>query len=332
MDFGSPSTRKLNLPSTKLWLLVPFAVTLFQVLVSTVDVIPGSDVRQHRQLLDSGVHPQPAARSKKLQPKFAVVSGFVSKQTRAATRSTVDKMYMGHLINKACYCDLWGYDFIFNQSWGFPVRSPTTQSPNGPHWLDYGTWHRVPHIQSAMDAGYEWVLYADVDYVFQDMTLPLESFVKEWSHLGKHNVQVFVPCDGNNLFTFSAFAILIRNSDFGRRLVKNWIKISHGLCPNGNFPSKPGEYSWSDSDQPGLWYALAQTHHEFYPEKGGNFTPKCNQDGYLGTARLMGQELNEYMQRVGAVKSADLSIVPDGTYRYFIHVKCTLCNSCLCVF
>ena len=309
---------KSMLPSVKILLLVPFAFTCFRAFISTVEGIRAI-AQQRRHLLNYGEEQHLSPRNNPL-PKFAVVSGFVVKETKPREeRPTVNDIYMGHLINKACYCELWGYDFIFSQSWGFPdqVRSPTTESPDGPHWLDYGTWHRVPHIKSALDAGYEWVLYADVDYVFQDMALPLESFVKEWSHHGKDNVHVFVPCDGNNLFTFSAFAVLIRNSDFGRRLVDNWIKISRGLCPNGNFPSKLGEYSWGDSDQPGLWYALAQTHQEFYPEKKGNFTLSCNQDGYLGTARFMGQELNEYMQRVGAVKSAELSIVPDGTFHSF---------------
>jgi hypothetical protein len=185
------------------------------------------------------------------------------------------------------------------------------------NWLNYGTWHRVPHILAAMDAGYEWVLYADIDYIFQDMMLPLEGFVKQWEHYGKQNVHVFVPNDYNNYFTFSAFAVMIRNSNFGRRLVQNWLQFSYGLCPRGNFPSIPGEYAWTDSDQPGLWYALAQTHYQFYPELGGNYEAKCTKEGYLNTTRFMGPELNVYMEKVGAVKSANLSNVPNGKYHRY---------------
>jgi hypothetical protein len=248
--------------------------------------------------------------------KIAVISGFVTKDT-SDNRARVASEYLPHLVNKACYCNLWGYDFIFNTTWGFPdeIRSIEDQSAQR-HWLDFGTWHRVPHMMAALDAGYEWILYADVDYVFQDLSLPLESFMKDWELHGKSNVHVFVPADNADLFTFSAYAVMIKNSSFGRRLLENWLKMSHGLCPNGNFASSPGEYSWELSDQPGLWYALAQTHTDFYgsnSDEGNRYKVICNETtGLAATGRVFGPELNQYMGKVGAVKSADLSKVPDG--------------------
>jgi hypothetical protein len=84
------------------------------------------------------------------------------------------------------------------------------------------------------------------------------------------------------------------------------------MCPKGNFPTTPGKYVWTDSDQPGLWYALAKTHHDFCPEQGGGFEVKCTEKGYLNTSRFMGPELNNYMKKVRAIKSKDLSKVPNG--------------------
>jgi len=274
-----------------------------------------SGLEEHDQWTLSGLASAPPVTSTDItssKPKFAVVSGFVTKESKKRPR--VDDKFLPHLLNKACYCELWGYDYIFNQTWGFPdeIRSPTTKSGKGAHWLDYGTWHRVPHMVAAMDAGYEWVLYADVDYIFQDMMLPLESFLKQWEHHGKQNVHVFLPDDDNTLFTFSAFAVMIRNSDFGRKLLQNWLKFAHGVCPNSNFPTTPGKCSWTDSDQPSLWCALAQTHHDFCPEQGGDCNAKCTEEAHLNATRVVGPELNVHMRKVGAAKEADLSKVPDG--------------------
>lgn len=253
-------------------------------------------------------------KQKRVAKNIAVLSGFVTKKSSDySPQPRIESRFIPHLINKACYCELWGYDYIFNQTWGFPdyIRSASDVSSDGPHWLDYGMWHRVPHIRAVMDAGYEWVLYADIDYVFQDMMLPLEAFLKQWDHYGKSNVHVFLPDDDNSLFTFSSFAIMVRNSDFGRKLLDNWWDFGKGLCPNGNFPTKPGKYSWTDSDQPGLWYALAKTHHDFYPEQSGGYDISCTKNGYLNTTRFMGPELNTYMRKVRAIKSEDLSKVPN---------------------
>lgn len=189
-----------------------------------------------------------AAKSSLQAKRIAIISGFVSPPSEAGPPPRVGDSLMDHMLNKVCYADLWGYDFIFNTTWGFDKNT------TGRHWISYGTWHRVPHMIAAMDQGYEWVLYADTDYVIQDIGLPLESFFKEWELYGKNNVHVFVPTDGYPYYTFSAFAVLIRNSPFGRRLLENWMELAYGLCPNGNFESIPGTYSWTDSDQPGLWY------------------------------------------------------------------------------
>ena len=173
-------------------------------------------------------------------------------------------------------------------------------------------------MQAAL-AKYKWILYADVDYAVQDLTIPLESFLKEWELHGKNNIHVLVPNDGNLLHTFSAFAaVFIRNSPFGHRLLENWMELGKGLCKNGNFPSNPGKYGWSDSDQPGLWYALAKTHSEFFPQDGVKYQIECNKTtGLAVTGRFTGPELNNYMQKVNAVLGShgtDLIKVPDGKH------------------
>jgi hypothetical protein len=100
--------------------------------------------------------------------KIAMISGYVpSAQKTDAPRVTE----LDELINKACYAHLWGYDFIFNTTYGFD------ESLADQHWLKYGTWSRVPHILARIKE-YDWILYSDTDYVMNDMTRPLESFVK----------------------------------------------------------------------------------------------------------------------------------------------------------
>lgn len=236
------------------------------------------------------------------KPKMALVSSFVSANASAL----IDTRYLReHLVNKACYADLWGYDYILNITWGYPRDKIGKQ-----YWLEYGHWHRVPALQAAMDAGYEWILYTDLDYVIQDLRAPLESFLKEWEFAGKSNVHVLVPNDGDNKFTFSSFAILLRNSDFGRRVVQNWDKAAQGLCPNGNF-ERMDRYHWELSDQPGLWYALTKTHAEF---AGSNWDVMCNTTtGLIQTTTTLYQEMNDYFTAAGAVSGshgADLDAVP----------------------
>ena len=130
--------------------------------------------------IDNGNFSEKDAKYIPHRPRFAVLSGFVTKDT-SKNAPRVASTLLDHLVNKACYADLWGYDHIFNTTWGFD------KSLADRHWLDYGTWHRVPHMQAALSK-YEWILYADNDYVFQDLTRPLDSFIKEWELYGKHDV------------------------------------------------------------------------------------------------------------------------------------------------
>eukprot|EP00978_Attheya_sp_CCMP212_P048400 scaffold515674_cov106-Attheya_sp.AAC.1 len=98
-------------------------------------------------------------------------------------------------------------------------------------WLEFGTWHRVPHISSRI-IDYDWILYADVDYVFTDMSRPLESFLKEFELYGK-DPSVFLPFDQRpGKFMFSSFAVMLKNSVFGNAVLKNWMDFGRGLCPN----------------------------------------------------------------------------------------------------
>jgi len=237
--------------------------------------------------------------------RIAIISGFVANPDPMGPRNSqkaprISPTLLDHMLNKVCYAKMQGYDFIFNSTAGFPDKQ------DNQYWLNYGTWHRVPHIMAALPK-YDWILYTDTDYVFQDLTTPLEVFIKDWELHQLRNVSVFVPTDlpPNNLHVFSAFTIFIRNSPFGRRLLENWWEFSQGMCPKGNFASTPGRYTWCDSDQPGLWYAMTKTHSEFRATKTRvkPFQAQCNDiTGVLTSQRCMGPETNAYFKRVRAIK------------------------------
>lgn len=255
---------------------------------------------------------------KKKKGRIAIISGFVTKD-QSQDRPRMKEYFMNHVINKACYSTLWGYDYILNTTWGFDQamrsRNDTVNEANHNqrYWLDYGTWHRVPHMIAGLDAGYEWVVYADIDWVVQDLAVPVQTLMKEWEHHGKTNVHIFVPSDdGVQTRVFSAFVVMVRNSEFGRAFLDNWMKFARGLCPNGNFP-KRDEYSWEDSDQPGIWYSLAKTHSDFYAKtEAHKYSLICNTTtGLIQTNYSMAPELNNYTLLANLTKHADWNRIPD---------------------
>jgi len=151
---------------------------------------------------------------------------------------------LDHITNKQCYCHLWNYNCILNQTRELSTEAimhEIVQSKTNPikydlkkkWWLRFGTWERVPHIQAALPHN-DWVLYADMDYIFKDFSRPIESFIRELDLHGKKNVHVILPTDraANSIEAFSAFAILIKNSPFGRRVMENWRDFAMGICPN----------------------------------------------------------------------------------------------------
>ena len=225
---------------------------------------------------------------KKPKQRIAIISSFVGIWTQI-TEKDLDK-----LINKACYASLWDYDFIFNTTYGFDKQIDV-----GAWWLEYGSWNRVPHILDRLSE-YDWILYADIDYIINDMGRPIESFFNEWHLYGKHP-SIFVPkdlLDGTK--PFSDFAVLIKNDAFGRRVVENWMSAAKGLCPKGNFASEKREYTWEDSDQPGLWYALVQTYKEFFPHESSSdrmYTkPLCNSTtGIVDTEYAYAHEIDSIL-------------------------------------
>lgn len=115
-------------------------------------------------------------RDKKLN--IAIISGFVK---RNESKARISGGLADHMVNKACYADLWGYDYIHNTTWGFD------NDVGSRYWLEYGTWHRVPHMQAALPK-YDWILYVDTDWVVQDLSVPIESFLKGWELQGMKNV------------------------------------------------------------------------------------------------------------------------------------------------
>ena len=238
------------------------------------------------------------------RPKIAILSGFVTKK-HGPRAPRIKATNIDHMINKACYANIWGYDFIFNTTWGFD------RNVQSRYWLKYGTWHRVPHMVAALPH-YDWLVYADVDWYIRDLTIPLESFIKDWELHGFRNVSVFVPVDVPGFHTFSAYVVMIRNNAFGRRVLHHWMRFAQGLCSQGNFNTTPGKYSWGDSDQPGIWYALAKTHAEF---AGNQFDVQCVQ-GKIATGRFLGPEMRAYFTKhrvlYGGNQGKDLYRIPKG--------------------
>ena len=223
--------------------------------------------------------------------RIAIISSFVGGSQSGRKGPAAHELDL--LLNKACYSKLWGYDFIFNTTYGFDKQKDEIEG--GAWWLDYGTWHRVPHIRDRLK-DYDWILYADVDFIINNMARPIESFFKEWELYDK-NPSVLIPKDFNDdMKVFSAFAVLVKNDDFGRRIIDNWMSAGKGLCPKGNFAPERREYDWMDSDQPGLWYALTQTYKEFFPNNSTDemsIKPLCDPEtGLVHTGRAYGPETN----------------------------------------
>ena len=216
---------------------------------------------------------------------------------------------LDHIVNKVCYSSLWGYDFIFNQTYELTpafLEEEEDAASTGKNtkttknamkdidrwWLKYGCWDRIAHLQSALPH-YDWIVYGDLDYIIKDLSRPIESFIKEFELYGKNDVQVFLPSDHNdreyNNYVFSSYGLMVKNSPFGRRLLENWREFANGLCPKGNFAYETKEYEWYHGDQPGLWYALMKTHMDHFPNNNSYHSPsiiECNEtSGFIDESK-----------------------------------------------
>ena len=204
--------------------------------------------------------------------RIALMSGFVS-QKDASPPVQMEENYFDYMINKACYSYIWGYDFIFNTTYGFDESYPKW------HWLNFGTWNKVKHIRSRIEE-YDYIFYTDTDFFIHDIMRPVESFVHEFELHGKTNVQLFLPQDWffSDVFLFSAFAFLMRNSKFSLDILKYWDDFARGMCPRGNLNmTSSEEYTWYDADQPGFWYAIIRAYADHFPDRvpADNY-PQCN--------------------------------------------------------
>jgi hypothetical protein len=252
--------------------------------------------------------------------RIAFISAFIRKEMGPAA-PYLQESYFPHVLNKACYANYWGYDFIFDQRWQFSddyrARNQTDCTRS---WLDFGHWHRVPLLQKALESDmYDWIFWTDVDYVVNQMTIPLETVFAEMHQHGLENIHLILPHDGNK-FVFSSFAVLIRNSDFGRQLLQNWMSFGRGLCANGNYPMKQGchNYEFPNSDQPGLWHSIPKTYSDWITTSdGGRNTTKyemrCNEHtGHLNSKDFGLSEFDNYFHQVGMVKDSNYSRIPKG--------------------
>jgi hypothetical protein len=119
----------------------------------------------------------------KPRSRIAIVTGFVSDKNNSDVR--LNERFFNHLINKACYTDIWGYDLIFYSSWGFPNATKSQ------YWLQWGSWHRVPHLMAILQQ-YDWVVYVDTDWIVQDLMYPIDSLIHDWE-LHNQNVRQSAP-------------------------------------------------------------------------------------------------------------------------------------------
>ena len=157
----------------------------------------------------------------------------------------------------------------------------------------------------------------DTDFIIKDIMRPLEAFLQEFELYGKKNVQLFVPVDfyRSDIFTFSAFAFMIQNSDFGLSILKYWDMFARGICEKGNLNETASGYTWIDTDQPGLWYSMQRTYADFYPDHvpEGNY-PKCNATtGQLNAIRDTNQRWNDNFKKMNLTKGStgkELAKVP----------------------
>jgi len=109
---------------------------------------------------------------------------------------------------------------------------------------------------------YDWIMYGDDDLLIRDMSTPLESLLQEIQLFGRYqSVSAILPTDfiEHDQLCFSSFAILLKNSPFGREILERWREFGMGLCAKGNYKSNDiTQYSWVDSDQPGLKQGIWQ--------------------------------------------------------------------------
>ena len=239
--------------------------------------------------------------------KIAFLTSYIGSTMWDEEDKTKFQTLLDHITNRACYCNLWNYDFIVNQTREITHVAESQPDTRREWWLQFGCWERVAHIQAALER-YDWVFYTDLDYVIKDLSRPIESFLRELDLYGKNDVHVLLPSDindGTSPSPFSSFAILIKNSPFGRKLLEHWRSFAMGICPNGNFEDEEGqrEYGWEHSDQTGLWYALMKTHMDFFPNDA-HLPPeiiKCNDTNGLIDVSSNGPYMNfeEYFKKNG---------------------------------
>ena len=252
--------------------------------------------------------------------KIAIVSGFVAKNL---ADSRLPDHYMPHLLNKACYAHHHNYTFIFNTTWGYPTENPRDEDIkiNNPRlWhLDHGHWQVVPYMEAAFAEDYDWVLWTDADYIFQHMDVAIDQMIDEWeSATGSDNVHVLVSpgisdTESDPKFPFQSWAVLMRNSPFGRRVLHHWRQFALGLCQNGNF--KLRQPSWRSSDQPGLWYALTKSHMEHFDNTAKllDFSSSLcnNKTGYLRDSNFFAKPMQTYFRHVFQNRSHSMANLHD---------------------
>ena len=127
------------------------------------------------------------------------------------------------------------------------VPQPPCTACTSYSWLNQGLW-----LDSVF---WYWLYFCQYETFFR-------VFFKEWQLFDRHP-SILVPRDfGGNEFTFSTFAVLVMNDPFRITVLDSWMNVVRTVS-QGKFVRQKKEYTWEDSDQPCLWYALARAHSDF---------------------------------------------------------------------
>mmetsp|Transcript_17182 Transcript_17182/g.37357 ORF Transcript_17182/g.37357 Transcript_17182/m.37357 type:complete len:460 (-) Transcript_17182:52-1431(-) len=156
--------------------------------------------------------------------------------------------------NKQCYAERHGYDNIFVTSYEGLGRTPPEKGAalsEQDKWRS--SWAKIVLAQQHLPY-YDWILICDGDFFILNYSRPLESFIEEFER-SEEDIHVFVPRDFpfENYFSFSMWAMLVRNTPLMNEMMSEWIS-SRFTCEEAMW--------WAE--QPHCYVALARAIRRFH--------------------------------------------------------------------
>lgn len=170
---------------------------------------------------------------------------------------TYETIVNGTLTNMAAYSHRQGMPFFYRNK--FLVEGQEV-SPY---------WSKMKVVQHYLDAGFEWVIWSDVDILF---TNHRRSLVTEWigpAHQ-KHHVAFVLECVNNSPQEYSTVRsgfIAFRNSPEAREFLQHWRLLHAKFEKNWN----PDQEALEEMVQEPKWKQMAY----IVPPDGIHTYPKC---------------------------------------------------------